>query len=411
MKTNIPTLILKPGKERALLRRHPWVYSTGVANVKGKPQSGDTIKIVDNKGNFLAWGAYSPESALRARCWSFNEQDVINEEWIRARVFEAIRARENLKSRTNAIRLIFGEADFLPGLIVDQYDTQLVTQFQAAGVEKWRPEIGKALTDATGFTQVFDRSDAATRAREGLPERKEVLEGEEPPEKIQIDEDGILYGVDVRMGHKTGFYVDQRDNRRLARQLAETFRKVHGRGMRALNCFCYTGGFSLALAKGGAEEVISIDSSADALEMAKSNAKLNGFDESQMKWVEANVFEQLRKYRDAGEKFDLVILDPPKFASSHHHVEKAARAYKDINLNGLRLLNEGGQLLTFSCSGAIDVDLFQKIVAGAVIDAKTDAWMISRLGAGSDHPLLMTHPEGEYLKGLHLVSRGANTAG
>lgn len=411
MKTNIPTLILKPGKERALLRRHPWVYSTGVANVKGKPQSGDTIKIVDNKGNFLAWGAYFPESALRARCWSFNEQDVINEEWIRARVFEAIRARDNLKSRTNAIRLIFGEADFLPGLIVDQYDTQLVTQFQAAGVEKWRPEIGKALTDATGFTQVFDRSDAATRAREGLPERKEVLEGEEPPEKIQIDEDGILYGVDVRMGHKTGFYVDQRDNRRLARQLAETFRKVHGRGMRALNCFCYTGGFSLALAKGGAEEVISIDSSADALEMAKSNAKLNGFNESQMKWVEANVFEQLRKYRDAGEKFDLVILDPPKFASSHHHVEKAARAYKDINLNGLRLLNEGGQLLTFSCSGAIDVDLFQKIVAGAVIDAKTDAWMISRLGAGSDHPLLMTHPEGEYLKGLHLVSRGANTAG
>lgn len=411
MKTNIPTLILKPGKERALLRRHPWVYSTGVANVKGKPQSGDTIKIVDNKGNFLAWGAYSPESALRARCWSFNEQDVINEEWIRARVFEAIRARDNLKNRTNAIRLIFGEADFLPGLIVDQYDTQLVTQFQAAGVEKWRPEIGKALTDATGFTQVFDRSDAATRAREGLPERKEVLEGEEPPEKIQINEDGILYGVDVRMGHKTGFYVDQRDNRRLARQLAETFRKVHGRGMRALNCFCYTGGFSLALAKGGAEEVISIDSSADALEMAKSNAKLNGFNESQMKWVEANVFEQLRKYRDAGEKFDLVILDPPKFASSHHHVEKAARAYKDINLNGLRLLNEGGQLLTFSCSGAIDVDLFQKIVAGAVIDAKTDAWMISRLGAGSDHPLLMTHPEGEYLKGLHLVSRGANTAG
>ena len=411
MKTNIPTLILKPGKERALLRRHPWVYSTGVANVKGKPQSGDTIKIVDNKGNFLAWGAYSPESALRARCWSFNEKDIINEEWIRARVFEAIRSRDDLKSRTNAIRLIFGEADFLPGLIVDQYDTQLVTQFQAAGVEKWRSEIGKALTDATGLTQVFDRSDAATRAREGLPERKEVLEGEEPPEKIQIDEDGILYGVDVRMGHKTGFYVDQRDNRRLARQLAETFRKVHGRGMRALNCFCYTGGFSLALAKGGAEEVNSNYSSADALEMAKSNAKLNGFNESQMKWVEANVFEQLRKYRDAGEKFDLVILDPPKFASSHHHVEKAARAYKDINLNGLRLLNEGGQLLTFSCSGAIDVDLFQKIVAGAVIDAKTDAWMISRLGAGSDHPLLMTHPEGEYLKGLHLVSRGANTAG
>ena len=302
--------------------------------------------------------------------------------------------------------LIFGEADFLPGLIVDQYNNQVVTQFQSAGAEYWRSEIGQALVKYTGCSQVYDRSDAATRAREGLPERKEVLEGEEPPQEVEIVEDGIKYGVDVRMGHKTGFYVDQRDNRALARRLAEEFKKVHGRGMRALNCFCYTGGFSLALKAGGAEEVVSIDSSADALQMAQENAKRNGFDDGSMKWIEANVFEALREFRDKGEQFDLVILDPPKFASSHHHVDKAARAYKDINLNGLRILAPGGQLLTFSCSGAIDVDLFQKIVAGAVIDSRVEAWMMERLGAGIDHPLLMTHPEGEYLKGLHLLSRG-----
>ncbi len=407
MTNQIPTIILKPGKERALLRRHPWVYATGVSKVLGKPKSGETVRIQDSKGKFLAWGAFSPESALRARCWSFQEEDVIDAAWIEARVKAAIEARSCLRSRTNAIRLVFGEADFLPGLIVDQYNNQVVTQFQSAGVEYWRPVIGQALVKYTGCTQVYDRSDAATRAREGLPERKEVLEGEEPPQEVEIVEDGIKYGVDVRMGHKTGFYVDQRDNRALARRLAEEFKHVHGRGMRALNCFCYTGGFSLALKAGGAEEVVSIDSSADALQMALENAKRNGFDDGSMKWIEANVFEALREFRDKGEQFDLVILDPPKFASSHHHVDKAARAYKDINLNGLRILAPGGQLLTISCSGAIDVDLFQKIVAGAVIDSRVEAWMMERLGAGIDHPLLMTHPEGEYLKGLHLLSRGA----
>lgn len=406
MNTLFPTLVLKPGKERALLRRHPWVYATGVAKVLHSPKSGETVRIEDSKGRFLAWGAYSPESALRARCWSFNEEDVIDEAWIEEKVEAAIKARNSLKKRTNAIRLIFGEADFLPGLIVDQYNNQLVTQFQSAGVEFWRPVIGRALVKYTGISQVYDRSDAATRAREGLPERKEVLEGIEPPQEVEIVEDGIKYGVDVRMGHKTGFYVDQRDNRALARRLAEEFSRIHGRGMRALNCFCYTGGFSLALKAGGAEEVVSIDSSADALAMARENAKRNNFDDESMKWVEANVFEALRELRDKGEKFDLVILDPPKFASNHHHVDKAARAYKDINLNGLRILAPEGQLLTFSCSGAIDVDLFQKIVAGAVIDSKVEAWMMGRLGAGTDHPLLMTHPEGEYLKGLHLLSRG-----
>ncbi len=398
-------LTLKPGKEKALLRRHPWVYATGVAAVRGKPESGETIRVQDSKGRFLAWAAYSPESTLRVRCWSFDENEKIDAAWFKKKIQTAVASRSNLYSRTNAVRLIFGEADGLPGLIVDQYADQLVTQFQSAGAEYWRDVIGEALVEVTGITQVYDRSDAATRAREGLPERKEVLEGKEPAEQIEVVENEIQYGVDVRIGHKTGFYVDQRDNRALARRLAEEFRAKHGRGMRALNCFCYTGGFSLALAKGGAAEVISIDSSAEALAMAKRNAERNGFTEEQLKWREANVFEELRRLRDAGEKFDLVILDPPKFASSHHHVDKASRAYKDINLNGLKILQPEGQLLTFSCSGAIDVDLFQKIIAGAVIDSKVDAWMVSRLGAGSDHPLMMTHPEGEYLKGLHLVAR------
>lgn len=395
-------MTLKPGKDRALLRRHPWIYATGVASVKGHPKSGQTIRVQDNRGNFLAWAAYSPDSALRARCWSFNETDIIDKNWFKEKIESAVRSRSHLFGKTNAVRLIFGEADNLPGLIVDQYANQLVTQFQSAGVEYWRDVIGEALVSVTGIQQIYDRSDAATRAREGLPERKEVLEGNEPPEEIEVNENGIFYGVDVRIGHKTGFYVDQRENRDLACKLAREFKEKHGRGMKALNCFCYTGGFSLALAKGGAAEVISIDSSAEALAMAKRNAHRNNFTEETLKWVEANVFEELRKMRDAGEKFDLVILDPPKFASSHHHVEKAARAYKDINLNGLKILNPNGQLLTFSCSGAIDVDLFQKIVAGAVIDSRVDAWMIQRLGAGEDHPLMMTHPEGEYLKGLHL---------
>ena len=258
--------------------------------------------------------------------------------------------------------------------------------------------------EATGARGIYDRSDAATRRREGLEVRSELLAGENPPEAMEVVEDGVRYGVDCRLGHKTGFYIDQRESRLTAQAAAEEFRRIHGRGMRALNCFCYTGGFSLALLKGGAEEVVSVDSSEEALEMAKANAARNGF-AGKAEWVCEDVFSCLRRLRDAGEHFDLVILDPPKFASSHYHVERAARAYKDINLNGLRLLQPGGELFTFSCSGAIDVDLFQKIVAGAVIDSGLNAWATGRFGAGADHPLLMTCPEGEYLKGMRLAVR------
>lgn len=397
-------LILKKGKEKSLLRRHPWVYDTAVERAAGNPKAGDTVKVVAKDGRFLAWAAYSPASTLRARCWSFREDEVIDDIWFEKKIREAVAARDGLLERTNARRILFGEADGLPGLIVDQYGDWLVTQFQAAGVEAHRELIGRLLLEVTGARGVYDRSDAATRRREGLEVRSEVLVGETAPDVIEIVEDGVKYGVDVRVGHKTGFYIDQRESRLSAQRAAEEFRRRHGRGLRALNCFCYTGGFSLALLKGGAEEVVSVDSSEEALAMARANAERNGFT-NRAEWLCEDVFTCLRRLRDAGEKFDLVILDPPKFASSHYHVDRAARAYKDINLNGLKLLGPGGELFTFSCSGAIDVDLFQKIVAGAVIDSGVTALATGRFGAGEDHPLLMTCPEGEYLKGLRLAVR------
>lgn len=396
-------LILKPGKERSAARRHPWVYATAVARVAGKPAAGATIAVRAADGAWLAWAAYSPASSIRARCWSFAEAEAIDAGWFAARVREAVARRAMLAEATNAVRLVFGEADSLPGFVADRYADQLVVQFQAAGVEAQRNALLDALVAATGCANVYDRSDSATRQREGLPPSTGVVRGAEPPELVEVLEHGVRYFVDVRRGHKTGFYIDQRDNRRLAGELAARFSREHGRAPAVLNCFCYTGGFSIAAARGGAGSVLSIDSSADALALAQRNWALNGLDPGAAQWRADNVFDALRALRDEGRRFDLVVLDPPKFAASHHHVERAARAYKDINLSALRLLSPGGYLLTFSCSGAIDVDLFQKIVAGAVIDARVDCQLLARLAAGIDHPLLMTHPEGEYLKGLLLV--------
>ena len=399
MTNQIPTIILKPGKERALLRRHPWVYATGVSKVLGKPKSGETVRIQDSKGKFLAWGAFSPESALRARCWSFQEEDVIDAAWIEARVKAAIEARSCLRSRTNAIRLIFGEADFLPGLIVDQYNNQVVTQFQSAGVEYWRSVIGQALVKYTGCSQVYDRSDAATRAREGLPERKEVLEGEEPPQEVEIVEDGIKYGVDVRMGHKTGFYVDQRDNRALARRLAEEFKRVHGRGMRALNCFCYTGGFSVYALAGGAREVCSIDSSERAVALADANVRLNFGEEAPHTSLAVDAVEYLK---DIGDRYDMIILDPPAFAKHHKVLGNAMQGYKRLNARALAQIKSGGLLFTFSCSQAVSKELFRTTVFSAAAIAGRKVRILHQLTQPADHPINIYHPEGEYLKGLVL---------
>jgi 23S rRNA (cytosine1962-C5)-methyltransferase len=387
------SIVLRPGKERSLLHRHPWLYPGSIARIEGRPTSGELVRVESSEGRFLAWGAYSPSSTLRARMWSFEESDRPDEAWFHERLTEAIARRRPLVARSDALRLVFGEADRLPGLIVDRYGEQLVVQFLSAGIEARRATLLAALPGLTGCANIYERSDAATRSREGLEPREGVLAGSAPPKAIEVSEDGVRYQVDVIRGHKTGFYIDQRDNRALLARWAA--------GRTLLNCFCYTGGFTLAALKAGAREAWSIDSSADALERARSQQHLNGL-EAPSHWIEADVFDTLKAMLVEGRRFDLIVLDPPKFAPSSQHVDRAARAYKQLNMHALRLLAPSGRLLTFSCSGAVSVELFQKIVAGAVFDARVDVQMVGRLQAGEDHPVLMTHPEGEYLKGLLL---------
>lgn len=420
------TVTLKPSKDKSLLRRHPWVYANAIDRVDGKPAPGATVIVRAHDGRFLARAAYSPHSQIRLRVWSFDENEPIDHAIFKRRVQRALAHRRAMISGTDAVRLVFGEADGLPGLIVDYYVAargaahtgdaaaraaeggaaapvapgdgegrgQLVCQFMAAGVEHWKGAIVAALVAATGCPNVYERSDVSIREKEGLEQTTGVLAGDAPPDTLIANENGVLYHVDVRNGHKTGFYVDQRENRALVAQYA--------RDRDVLNCFCYTGGFSLAALKGGAKRVVSIDSSGDALALAQRNVAANGFDAARAQWLDADAFKTLRRLVDEGERFDLIVLDPPKFAPTRDSVDRAARAYKDINLSGLKLLRPGGLLFTYSCSGAIDMDLFQKIVAGAAADAKVDARILKRLGAGVDHPLLTAFPEGEYLKGLLL---------
>jgi 23S rRNA (cytosine1962-C5)-methyltransferase len=395
------TITLKPGKEKSLLRRHPWIFATAIERIEGKPEEknkpGATALVQSASGQFLARAAFSPKSQIRARVWSFNENEPIDHALIKRRVKMALAYRMASVRDTDAIRVIFGEADGFPGLVADWYGGQtghLVCQFQSAGVEAWKAPIVQALIAETGCPNVYERSDASVREREGLPLVNGTLTGSEPTDETLVIENGVRYAVDIKTGHKTGFYIDQRDNRKLVME--------HAAERDVLNCFCYTGGFSLAALKGGARSVISIDSSGEALAAGQRNMALNGFEPSRAEWRDADVFKELRSLREQGKSFDLIVLDPPKFAASPDHVERAARAYKDINLLGFQLLREGGLLFTYSCSGAISADLFQKIVAGAANDAKVDARILKRLSAGADHPMTTSFPEGEYLKGLML---------
>jgi 23S rRNA (cytosine1962-C5)-methyltransferase len=395
------TITLKPGKEKSLLRRHPWLFPTAIEHIDGKPEeknkAGSTAIVKSATGQFLARAAWSPHSQIRARVWTFNEGEPVDHALIKRRIKKAVAWRAAHVRDTDAIRLIFGEADGFPGLVVDWYagkQGHLVCQFQSAGVELWKTAIVQSLIAETGCPNVYERSDASVREREGLPLVTGTLAGDEPGDETLVTENGVRYAIDIRTGHKTGFYVDQRDNRKLVMDNAA--------GRDVLNCFCYTGGFSLAALKGGANSAISIDSSGEALAVAKRNMALNGFDDSKAEWRDADVFKALRSFRDEGKTFDLIILDPPKFASSPQQVERAARAYKDINLIGLQLLRENGLLFTYSCSGAISADLFQKIIAGAATDAGVDARILKRLSAGIDHPMTTNFPEAEYLKGLLL---------
>ena len=388
---------LRPGKERSLQRQHPWVFEGSIA--RGSADGGETVRVEDADGGFLAWGAYSGSSMIRVRAWSFTEAERIDAAFFERRIQRAVALRGRLPIASDAMRLVHGEADGLPGLIVDRYGDTLCAQFGAVGVERWKATLADTLLAATGCTRLYERSDASVRGQEGLIEVTGWLRGGDGEARgsthIAIEEHGMKLTLDLASGHKTGFYLDQRDNRALLG------RWVRERGcQQVLNAYCYTGGFSIAALAGGAAHVTSVDSSAPALERVQAHVALNGFAAERNECVDADVNSFLRASLAAGRQFDAIVLDPPKFAASAAHAERAARAYKDINRLALRLLAPGGLLFTFSCSGGIGADLFHKIVAGAAIDAGVDGVIVSRLGAAPDHPQTLFFPEGEYLKGL-----------
>jgi len=383
-------LILKPGREKSLKRRHPWVFSGAVAKVQGQPGPGETVAIGSATGEFLAVAAYSPRSQIVARVWAWEDR-AIDGAFFSRRIERAVEQRRTvLDTETDAMRLVHGESDGLPGVVADRYGDTVVLQLTSAGAERWREVIADALLEVSGASRIWERSDAEVRALEGLTPVIAALRGAREPTRIAISEQGLRFEIDLEHGHKTGFYLDQRDNRRRVRTLA--------RGRDVLDGFCYSGGFALNALAGGAKSVTAVDSSADALALARGNAELNKL--AQAEWLEGDVFQLLRRFRDQGRNFDLVVLDPPKFAPTAAHAGKAARAYKDINLLAFKLLRPGGLLATFSCSGGVSADLFQKIIAGAALDAGADAQIIDRLGPGADHPVALNFPEGDYLKGL-----------
>jgi 23S rRNA (cytosine1962-C5)-methyltransferase len=388
-------VLLKPGREKSLLRRHPWVFSGAIDRVQGDPQGGATVAVLGADGRWLATAAYSPRSQIRARVWAWTRETAIDAAFFRDRIHAALALRSEFATGAGeARRLVHGEADGLPGVIADRYGGIVVLQLSSAGAEHWRDAIVDALAAATGCTQVYERSDVEVRALEGLDVRTGPLRGAMPAAPVQISEHDVRYLVDVVAGQKTGFYLDQRENRARIRGMA--------RDRAVLNCFCYTGGFTFAALAGGANSVLSVDSSGPAIEIGRQNEALNGIESGRAEWLEADVFQTLRNLRDQGRRFGLIVLDPPKFAPTAAHAEKAARAYKDINLWALRLLEPNGSLATFSCSGGVGAELFQKIVAGAAQDAGVDAQITARFHAAADHPVLLSFPEGEYLKGLLL---------
>jgi 23S rRNA (cytosine1962-C5)-methyltransferase len=388
-------LHLKPGREKSLLRRHPWVFSGAIDRVQGDPQGGATVAILGADGRWLATAAYSPHSQIRARVWAWARETAIDATFFRDRILAALALRSEFATGAGgACRLVHGEADGLPGVIADRYADTVVLQLTSAGAEHWRDAIVEALVAATGCAQVYERSDVEIRALEGLAPRCGALSGPLPSAPVEIYENDVRYLVDVVAGQKTGFYLDQRENRARVRGMA--------RDRTVLNCFGYTGGFTFAALAGGAQSVLSVDSSGPALAMGRQIAALNAIESGRVEWLEADVFQTLRNLRDRGRRFGLIVLDPPKFAPTAAHAEKAARAYKDINLWALRLLEPNGYLATFSCSGGVGADLFQKIVAGAAQDAGVDTQIITRFHAAADHPVLLSFPEGEYLKGLLL---------
>ena len=389
------SITLQKDREKSLLRRHPWVFSKAIDKVKGKPHAGSPVDILDYKGNWIARGAWSPASQIRVRVWTFDQNEQVDTEFFLRRLRKAQTGREILINRLGltAYRLVAAESDLLPGVTIDRYNDYLVCQLLSAGAEYHRHELFEALKTLFPTCHIYERSDVAVRKKEGLTEQQGLIHGELPPHEVIIEENnGIKISVDIQGGHKTGFYLDQRDNRAIAGRYAKD--------RRVLNCFCYTGGFGVYALKGDAKEVINVDVSEPALTIAKHNAEINQLDLTKAKFEKQDVFKLLREYRERGEKFDMIVLDPPKFAENKAQLDGACRGYKDINLLAFQLLNPEGILLTFSCSGLMTSDLFQKIVADAALDAGREAQILERMTQAADHPIATPYPEGFYLKGL-----------
>jgi len=397
--SNNASIILKPGREKALNRRHPWIFSMAIKSVRGKPELGETVDILDAQGKWLAAGAYSPESQIRVRIWSFEPNIAIDTEFFKQRISAAAQARVSLikDQQLTGFRLVAAESDYLPGITIDHYDHTLVCQLLSAGAEYNRHHIIAALDALYPEHNIYDRSDVDVRKKEGLEPTKGLIKGDEPAPLTLVKENGVDILVDITGGHKTGFYFDQRDNRRIAGSFCKD--------KTVLNCFSYTGTFGIYAMKEGAKHFTNVDLSQSALDIAKQNIEINQLDMSKVDFVQADVFKLLRRYRDEGKTFDVIILDPPKFADNKSQLNGACRGYKDINMVAMQLLNPGGTLLTYSCSGLMASDLFQKIVADAALDAKRDAQIIARLSQASDHPIASTFPEGFYLKGLAVTVR------
>lgn len=387
-------VILKKGKEKAVHQRHPWVFSGAIERVKGKPANGDIVRLVNAGGDFMAYGFYNDQSRVALRLLEWEENKQVDENWFRIKVAQAVDGRKDILSTgdTNTCRLIFSEADYLPGLIVDRYADHLAVQVLTSGMERMMPVVIDELRKLLNPKSIFDKSDASSRQHEGMDTENVVLFGDTPPESVEVKENGVRYNINIAEGQKSGFYCDQRDNRRIV--------ATHAKGKKVLDCFSYTGGFTLNALYNGAASVTSVDSSGLAIETLKENIKLNKLDAARHHAIQSDVNKQLRAFKEAGETFDIIVLDPPKYAPSRSALDRASRAYKDLNRIGMLLLNKGGLLATFSCSGAMDLETFKQVLAWAALDAGKQVQFIGQFCQPEDHPIRSSFPEGEYLKGL-----------